>query len=409
MSKILIELIKKNPDIKYSLIENKYRIENIWNDESIAFEFKKNQKISFFKDLIFPEQLYGFYNSTFNKIEFIYGLIQKNSKLLDRNFEFIYKNICFKCFYSSISNELKSIATNFVENNVESPTDYRNLRLIRDVLTKEIFIKAFKDYKIVSFFIEGEFDKIDFDFVGLSKSLNFYMTYFDRDSPKIIIYEKINSREKYDNGCFFSLFDAFPKRINSVNIDATLLDTFMVANLTDNIRLKFIFYFQILEYSSYYYLDSKIQNRITQTFRNPEIYDKPEEFSKVIIEEMKDHFSQKDDSIKLEKTITENVFIEDIKNEIEANKDFFASDLEFEGGLKINRILKDSSISLDNLKSDDMILIKKNIEKIRNVLVHLRESRENKVILPSKSNDQKLLPYLYLLRRIAEKVAINFR
>uniref|UniRef100_A0AAU6WUQ6 Uncharacterized protein n=1 Tax=Chryseobacterium endophyticum TaxID=1854762 RepID=A0AAU6WUQ6_9FLAO len=136
----------------------------------------------------------------------------------------------------------------------------------------------------------------------------------------------------------------------------------MVANLTDNVRLKFIFYFQILEYSSYYYLESKIQNRITQTFRNPEIYDKPEEFSKVIIEEMKDHFSQKDDSVKLEKTITENVSIEDVKNEIDANKEFFANDLEFEGGLKINKILKDAS-SVDNLKADDLILIKKILKK----------------------------------------------
>lgn len=123
---------------------------------------------------------------------------------------------------------------------------------------------------------------------------------------------------------------------------------------------------------------------------------------------MKDHFSQKDDSIKLEKTITENVSIEDIKNEIEANKEYFATDLEFEGGLKVNKILKDA-LSIESLKGDDLILIKKNIEKIRNVLVHLRESRENKVILPTKSNDQQLLPYLFVLRRIAEKVAINFK
>jgi len=181
----------------------------------------------------------------------------------------------------------------------------------------------------------------------------------------------------------------------------------MVANTTENIRLKFIFYFQILEYASYYYLDSKIQKKILQTFKNPSIYDKPEDFSKSIIEELKDHFSQKDDSSKLEKTITENVSINDIKNEITANKEFFSQDLEFEGGLKINKILKDAN-SADNLKEDDLVLIKKNIEKIRNVLVHLRESRENKVILPSPANNNKLLPYLYILRRIAEKVAINF-
>ena len=74
------------------------------------------------------------------------------------------------------------------------------------------------------------------------------------------------------------------EQIKAVNIDSTLLDTFMVANLTENIRLKFIFYFQILEYASYYHLDSKIQNRILQTFKNPSIYDRPEDFSKSLIE-----------------------------------------------------------------------------------------------------------------------------
>ena len=52
--------------------------------------------------------------------------------------------------------------------------------------------------------------------------------------------------------------------------------------------------------------------------------------------------------------------------------------------------------------------VRLNIEKIRNVLVHLRESRENKVILPTEHNDQLLTPYLFVLRRIAEKVAMQF-
>ncbi len=407
MSKFLTTLVKNNPEIKFSLSENIYKLENVWNDESISIKFKKGSKISFLENIIFPEQLYAIFNKEENKIEFIYNLVDHDSKLLKRNFDFIFNNENFTCYFNEISEELKFIAKHFVENHLESATDYRNLRFLRDVLKHDFLKNAFKKYKIASFCIQGDFEKISYDFVTLSKSLNFYMTYFDRETPKIIVYEKISNGDEFKKGCFFEISDSFPKKINSVSIDQTLLDTFMVANLTDNVRLKFIFYFQILEYSSYYYLDSKIQNRITQTFRSPEIYNKPEEFSKVIIEEMKDHFAQKDDSIKLEKTITENVSIEDISNEIKANKEYFANDLEFEGGLKINKLLKDAS-HFDSLKSDDLILIKKNIEKIRNVLVHLRESRENKVILPSKANDQKLLPYLYILRRIAEKVAINF-
>ena len=51
--------------------------------------------------------------------------------------------------------------------------------------------------------------------------------------------------------------------------------------------------------------------------------------------------------------------------------------------------------------------IKENIINIRNSLVHLRESRENKIILPTEKNHDLLLPYLYVLRRIAEKIVID--
>jgi RNA-binding protein YlmH len=52
--------------------------------------------------------------------------------------------------------------------------------------------------------------------------------------------------------------------------------------------------------------------------------------------------------------------------------------------------------------------IRKNIERIRNVLVHLREQRENRVILPTPNNDNKLTPYLFIIKRIAEKMATQF-
>ena len=55
-----------------------------------------------------------------------------------------------------------------------------------------------------------------------------------------------------------------------------------------------------------------------------------------------------------------------------------------------------------------MSLIRKNIDTIRNVLVHARESRENVVISPTYKNSDLLRPYLYLLRRIAEVVVIKF-
>lgn len=86
---------------------------------------------------------------------------------------------------------------------------------------------------------------------------------------------------------------------------------------------------------------------------------------------------------------------------------YFTETLEFDGGLNIKPILKEGS-DLDNPPRDIIDSIIKRVSNIRNALVHMRESRENKVILPSKKNNHLLLPYLYLIRRLSENVAIKY-
>uniref|UniRef100_A0AAU6WUG9 Uncharacterized protein n=1 Tax=Chryseobacterium endophyticum TaxID=1854762 RepID=A0AAU6WUG9_9FLAO len=99
MSKYLKALVENNPSSKYSLKDGNYTIENIWNDESIVLNFKKGAKISFLENIIFPEQLFAIFDKKKNRLEFIYSLIDSDSKLLKRKFEFIYKNEIFNCFF----------------------------------------------------------------------------------------------------------------------------------------------------------------------------------------------------------------------------------------------------------------------------------------------------------------------
>ena len=99
------------------------------------------------------------------------------------------------------------------------------------------------------------------------------------------------------------------------------------------------------------------------------------------------------------KTISTFCDIDDIKLELSENIEFFCKDINFDGGLKIPKLFNDKE-GLKTITNNTLITIRSNIEKIRNVLVHLRESRENKVILPTNDNDKLLLPYLYILSYI---------
>jgi hypothetical protein len=408
MNKHLENLKANNPELIIIEDVKGYTLSRPWNDKSMSFFFLKKSIFSKLKDIVFPHQLAAIYNKESKIIEYIYGPVEKTEVRNARKFDIYYKKQKFTCYFGEISKTLHFIAKHFKEALPDSATEYRNIRYLRDILiNKRIYKHIIRKSDLISFYIQGNFEAINFDFTGLSKTVNFYMTYFDRDTPTILIFSRETDDPEHEMPCYFEHNKQFPASINAQNIDTTLLDIIQVAHKAEDIRLRFVFYFQVLEYCSYYYLNNKIKNKIHQTLRNPDLAEKPESFTKSLIEDLKDHFSQNDDSIKLEQTITEYVSIEDLQLEIECNKDFFSKDITFDGGLKINRILQTPD-SIDSLKKDDLVLIKKNIEKIRNVLVHLRESRENKVILPTEENDNKLLPYLYLIRRLAEKVAIQY-
>ena len=72
-----------------------------------------------------------------------------------------------------------------------------------------------------------------------------------------------------------------------------------------------------------------------------------------------------------------------------------------------NKKNKDNKKDLDNKSTELIRSIVDRVDRIRNVLVHIRESRENKVILPTVKNNRNLTPYLYLIRRLAEYIAIR--
>jgi hypothetical protein len=207
----------------------------------------------------------------------------------------------------------------------------------------------------------------------------------------------------------YSKSSKFPSVINARTIDPTILDVYLTSVETTNNRLKYIFYYQVLEYCSYYYLSEKNKRNLERILKMPDVSFNVDMYSKRIIDEFKDQISQRDDFAKIRQIISDFCSFDDIKNELEQNAVYFCKDAVFDGGFEVKALAGEVNVLLNPSNGNNVInTIVQNIEDIRNVLVHLRESRENKVILPSSENDNKLRPYMYLLRRIAEKVAIQF-
>ena len=153
---------------------------------------------------------------------------------------------------------------------------------------------------------------------------------------------------------------------------------------------------------------NNIKKELNNILKRPDINSKSKEYTRNILENLQDHFNKyRNDSDKMEKIFTEYIAYDDIILELLENGDYFCKEVEFDGGLIIKKLFNKPE-EIENSNDNMLSTIRKNIERIRNVLVHLREQRENKVILPTPDNDKKLLPYLYLIKRIAEKIAIQY-
>lgn len=406
-----MNLIEKYPKVIIDEIEgDKIHIKNLWSDDSFFLRFEKKDDLTFLNDLFFPEELMAVYSLNQRYMEVFAYPLDPEDDIVKRSFDFNYKGRTFKCSWKTPTDSFERIANAFREEKEESRTSYRNLRQFRDYYKRtelpKFMSKFFDDRKPFNFFIEGEFSIIKDEIISFCKLLNFYMSYFDRDTPNIQIFSKSYKKENFSLPCF-SLFDKFPETINATEIDSILLDIISVANSSSDNRLSFIFYFQILEYASYYYLKSDIKYRLITLLKKPDISFKSEEYSKAIIEEFKNHFKNNDDKAKLDILITEHITLNDIKIELENNIEYFSRKIEFDGGFNLDPIMKNELTGINQLPDTTIKLIKENIINIRNCLVHLRESRENKVILPTEKNHDLLTPYLYILRRIAEKIVID--
>ena len=428
MNKSLELFQKTNSSIEIVEETEHININKLWADTSFMCRFPKDKDFSSLEDIELPLELCAIFHKTEQKLEFIFEPLSDTHKFLPRKTVFYYKGIEIKTEFSEPSVALQVLATGFRK--TDSPTDslYRNLEVFCDFYRTEEqnsqMKTFFKNKKPYSFYVQGDFKKIKNDFVSLSKHLNVYLRFFDRKSPTITIVNIEPKGEDFQLPCY-SIDNTFPEQIAANVIDPIAIDLLQVAHETGNSRLKYLFYYQVLEYFAYYYLDEELKRKLSNILKSPDLLHNSSSYTRTIIEELKDYTNNTSDKQKLTKLLTDYISIDDIVVELKCNIKNYCKDIEFDGNFKLPAILQDEK-SIDKLfiegketkekkkekekaRIDLIIAIADRVDKIRNVLVHIRESRENKVILPTRNNNRRLILYLFLIRRIAEIISMKYQ
>lgn len=421
--------IFKNANTTVEIVEETEHINlsKLWGDKSFMCRFSKTTDFKPIEHIELPYELNAIFHKSEQKLEFIFAPLSDDHHFLKRNTKFYYKGIEFETEFSEPSEALKILSVGFRK--LDSPNDsqYRNLEVFCDFFRTsdqndqmKIF---FEDKKPYSFFVKGDFKKIKNDFVPFCKHLNVYLRFFDRKAPTIAIVNNEPKSESFSIPCYTNK-SSFPEQINGNSIDPVAIDLLQVAQETGSGRLKYLFYYQVLEYFAYYYLDEELKRKLSNLLKSPDLLHNSSIYTRTIIEELKDYSNHTSDKQKLTKLLSDYITVDDITNEIKCNIKNFTNDLEFDGHFKLSAIISDEKTfdkmfndgkeskekKKERLKSrtDFIVSIADRLDNIRNVLVHIRESRENKVILPTRGNNRKLIPYIYLIRRIAETIAIKY-
>ncbi|MBO4573955.1 MAG: hypothetical protein J5708_01340 [Bacteroidales bacterium] len=382
-------------------------VSNAWEDNSLDLHVPIDN-VNQLEDLVFYKEFAAIYFRSTRIFEFIFGMVQKDSELIGRSFKFTFKGNQYRAEYKKPSNVFETIAKSFVKKNNESISDHRNLK---DFKWYYDHIASGKDKNIIdqleplNFFIQGDsLSSLTInELISLFKHFNFYMNYYDRGTPYIVIFDEDKT---YTNDAHNNPKLVFPEEINACQIDVTLLDLFQTAKTSSSVRLKYLFYYQILEYCSYYYLKDDLRHKLKMIIKQPDLVSNSDKYVQKLIDELKDSIKNDRDELQMERLISSYCDYAKIKNELLANCDHFTKDLQFDGGFVLKKLFNNIE-AINNPQPDIMKSIRERIDKLRNVMVHVRESRENKVILPTRHNSDLLTPYMYLIRRIAEVVAYS--
>lgn len=396
---------KINPSAKLESGKDKFLVANPWDDDTVAFEVTPDDSavIEALNNLIFPPQLSAIYHIDTQIFEFIFRVEKEDNPLWSRSFEFIFNGKTFLCRFGESTDRLMNLARASQLKQAPSPTEHRNLRMYRDYCDpariSPAAVKYFEKRKPMSFFLGPIKVENTDQMLNLARHLNFYMFYFDRETPQIIIHRPEDIAADFKETVQENVF---PTSIIGSEIDTYMLDLWSGASGASG-RLAFLYYYQMLEYAAFYFIEDQVKLRVEKILRQPNILSSIDTCLAQVVDEIVDY--KLSDEAKLTAVIKRTVDPNKIWEVIEQYKSTFLESQSFDGGFTIEPFIK------ENWKADDFATLwipklPDKLRHIRNALVHSRESRMGQVIAPTRANSARIMPWVKVIEEIACQVAI---
>lgn len=385
-----------------------------WGDTSLALhipedETQASQLAEALNNVLLPPRLIALWHKDKRALEVIwtaYRLSTSQAEIKDRKFTFTYKNTKHICHFTKASTRLQRIAKSFRPITQSPTTNFRNLTsFYRYATAKNADQRSLAGLEEPLSFWISNIKWNENSTIIMLDALNFYMSYFDDDTPIVVINDPINgdgssiaNKARYIRG-------SFPSEIISRELNRNLV-SFWMAALAGNPAMRFILYFRIIEYASHHYLDDKIRADVKKLLSKPDFYDDLNETIDEIVGACTP--SKQDDVPKFKNLLRRCVSPDLLWAEIKRNQEFFAKETKFDGGFVVQALIsKDEKQSTFSTNGTDRVADR--LREIRNTLSHGRDVKTGHVITPTARNFQLLKPWIHLIGTAAAEVVLHER
>ena len=409
-----IETIRQNKGIEATYENNTVRVTNLWNDKNITLIFENNDPhfdlyVDILNNVIFPPSLRAIYHADLQSMEFIYRIGRPKNEP-DSDFKFMHDGSVITCGFRKGSGRLALLAL-FARTTTTTSTENKNIDVLRagmlevirkytegkvrieEAIRESEFIEYLAD-NTLSFWIDG-LDISDENMHYKLQLINYYMEYFNRNTPYIVI-DQDEGHETFNIPQYPK--EVYPKEINAIDIDPDALEIFNTANTNDPYK-KYIQLYQVLEYYAYYYANEALRNTIKSRIVRPDLYHEIDGVVNEIIDDAIKAANNNDIKSKIKKLIS--------KIDLTRTLDHLSHIQEFKKSKILPTNIEIKAIYNNN--QYDMQSITDNIVTLRNSMVHSKERRNEGRLQHTRRNMEYIRLWAEVLQSIVMDIMVHVR
>ncbi|MGJ5008132.1 hypothetical protein ACQR05_10190 [Bradyrhizobium oligotrophicum] len=392
-----------NPHSRIKAVElddrTRHVLEKPWDDDSLALVLvpQNAERLSAaLNAVLLPQRFSAIWHSDTKDLEVVwtaFELSEAAQEVAARQFDFSFSGKSYRCEFGESSSRLLEIAKAAMPIR-GTATNYRNLQSFTMYANK---VAESKLGKPMSFWIRS-IDWNEDAVIDLAYHLNFYMSYFDDRTPKIIIHARpevsnVQPQERYIVG-------KFPASISGAVIDLNLLHFWQAAHGAEDQSKSFLYYYRLIEYASTTYIDREARAAVRRLLAQPNALDDIPNITERLV--LATQSTKQDDDQRIRRLLEDTVDRSQVAKEIDKNLGLFNRQTIFEGGFNLDALVGNGQKG----EQFDLLRFVKQIKDIRNALSHGRDIRTQMVIIPTQKNFDLLQPWVTLMCVVAGQVIL---